>query len=92
MAGHDAPVMPRQPDVLGLGDQVADGEHEAVLVDDDARAFPLGAEYAGGEGVIGDASAQRDDGMADVRHGGLSGMRGRSDHYVCPGGAGARGE
>ena len=57
-----AAVGEAEPDGLGLGDQVADGEHQPVAADDDAMAGPLGAEDRGGEGVVGDAGAESDHG------------------------------
>ena len=35
-----------QPDLLGLGDQVTDGQHQPVFADDDAAALPEIAERA----------------------------------------------
>ena len=52
----------RQPDVLRLGDEIADRQHQAVVGNDDAAAGPLRAEYGGGEGVFGDLGLQRNDG------------------------------
>jgi hypothetical protein len=49
----ETPVLAGQPDFLGLGDQIADGEHQAILADDHAAALAAGAEHRGGEGVIG---------------------------------------
>src|SRR6185436_19806985 len=46
------------PDRARLGDQVADGEDEAVLADDDAVADALGAEQRRGERVVGHDRAQ----------------------------------
>ncbi len=40
-----------QGDVVGLGDQIADGQDDAVLADQDAVADPLSAQRARGEGV-----------------------------------------
>ncbi len=48
---HHAPVVEGKPDRLRLGDEVADGEHKAALVDHNAGALALGAQGAGGEGV-----------------------------------------
>ena len=58
VAGHDAAVVEVQPDRLGLGDQIADGEHQAVLADQHAVAGALGAERLGGEGIGRDDRAQ----------------------------------
>ena len=41
-----------EPDVLGLGDQIADRQHKAALADDDAAAGALLAERLGGESVL----------------------------------------
>jgi hypothetical protein len=47
---HRAPIREVKPDRLRLGDEVADGEHDAVA-DQHAIARPLGPERLGGEGV-----------------------------------------
>src|SRR6185312_15253352 len=65
MAAHDDTVVPRQPDFLGLCDEVADGEHQAVVADDDAAALAPRAERVGGEGVVRDGRAHGDDGWSD---------------------------
>ena len=62
VARDRAPVDKTEPDGLGLGDQVADGEHQPVAADDDAMAGPLGAEDRGGKGIVGDAGAETDHG------------------------------
>ena len=59
-ADHRALVR-REPDGARLGDEIADGEHQAVLADDDAAARAQRAEDLRGEGVVGDFSAQPDD-------------------------------
>ncbi len=59
MAGNDRAVVAGEPDGLGLGDEIADREHEAVVADDDAIARPLGAEDRRGEGVLRYLRAQR---------------------------------
>ena len=51
MAGHRAAVVEREPDRLGLGDQIADGQNEAVAANEDAVAGALGAERLRREGV-----------------------------------------
>ena len=61
MAFNDTPVAEMQPDGLGLGDQVADGQHQAI-VDQHAVAGTFGAEGLGGEGV------RRNDGV-QAEHG-----------------------
>ena len=48
-----------QPDRFGLGDQIADGEHQPV-VDQHAVAGALAAERVGGEGVGRDDGVQAD--------------------------------
>ena len=50
VAGNRAPVREMEPDGLGLGNEVADGEHHAVA-NQNAVAGALGAERLGGEGV-----------------------------------------
>src|ERR1044072_5627243 len=52
VALHHAAVIEMQPDRLGLGDQIADGQHQPALVDQHAVAGALGAEGLGGEGVV----------------------------------------
>ena len=47
---------------FGLGDEIADGEHESALADHHAAAFAQRAEARGGEGVVRDVRAQRNDG------------------------------
>jgi hypothetical protein len=61
MAFHDATVAEVQPDRLGLGDEIADGEHQSV-VDHDAVADALGAERLRGECVGRNDGVQADDG------------------------------
>ena len=61
VAGNDASAAVADPDGLGLGDQIADGEHQAVVADDDAVPRPLGAQRLGGEGVGGDDRLDADD-------------------------------
>ena len=58
MGGNHAPVARRQPDLLGLGDQIADGQHQPVFADDDAAAFPWLPSVARRKGVLGDGRAQ----------------------------------
>ena len=50
MALHHAAVAEMQPDRFGLGDQIADGEHKAV-VDQHAVAGALDTERVGSEGI-----------------------------------------
>ena len=61
MAGNDASIMRREPDLVGLGDQVSDGEDKSVLADHDAAALAQGAEASGGEGIFGHLGPQGDD-------------------------------
>ena len=51
------------PDGAGLGDEIADREHQAVIADDDAVAGALGAEDLRGEGIVGYFGPQTDDGF-----------------------------
>jgi hypothetical protein len=59
MSGHGGAVVGRQPDGLGLGDQIADGEDEPVLADDHSVSGPLGAQNRRGERVLRDLGAQQ---------------------------------
>ena len=59
VAFHHAAVAEMQPDGLGFGDQIADGQHQAV-VDQHAVAGALDAERLGGEGVGRDDRMQAD--------------------------------
>jgi hypothetical protein len=61
MGLHDASAHRGQRHLVGLRDQIADGEHETLLVDDDAAALPVGAEERSGEGVLRHVRAQRHD-------------------------------
>src|SRR5262249_48788556 len=54
------------PDGARLGDEVADGEDEAVLADDDAVAGALRAEDLRGERVVRDLRPQADDAIERV--------------------------
>ena len=69
VAGHDGAGMRGEPDRFGFGDQVADRQHEAVVVDDDAVAGALGAEDRRGERVVRHFDAQSDDRDAAQRRG-----------------------
>ena len=51
-----------EPDGLGLGDQIADRQHQPVRADHDAVAGARGAEDRGGERVVRDLRAQAQDG------------------------------
>ena len=59
MAVHHAAVADMQPDGFGLGDQIADGQHQPVI-DQHAIAGALGAQGVGAEGVAGDDRMQAD--------------------------------
>ena len=59
MALHDAAVAEMQPDGFGLGDEIADGQHQPV-VDQHAIAGALGAERLRAEGVGRDDRMQPD--------------------------------
>ena len=54
MARHHRAVVGGEPDGLRLGDQVTDGEDQAVVADHDAVADTLCAENAGGERFLRD--------------------------------------
>ena len=54
MRGNHSAVLVGQPDFLGLGDQIADGEHHAILADEDAIAGPFGAKRLRRKGIGGD--------------------------------------
>ena len=49
---HRAADAGGQPDRLGLGDQITDGQHQPVAADQDGAAGALGAERPGGERVL----------------------------------------
>ena len=59
MAFHHVAVAEMQPDGLRFGDQIADGQHQAV-VDQHAVAGALDAERLGGEAVGRDDRMQAD--------------------------------
>ncbi len=50
-------IMSGQPDFFGFGDEIADGEDQAIIVDHRTTAFADGAERCGGERRIGDMRA-----------------------------------
>ena len=52
MGLHDPTLVGGQPDFFGLGNQVADGDDEAIIPNDNALARPLRAERLGGEGIV----------------------------------------
>ncbi len=47
-----------EPDGFGLGDQIADGQHQTIATDQNAAAGALGSERPGGEGVVRNARPQ----------------------------------
>src|SRR5512133_530093 len=59
MAGNDLAGIGGKPDLLGFGNQIAYGEHQAVLADHHAIAYALGAEYPAGERILGYFGAQQ---------------------------------
>ena len=61
VARQHAAVARRQPDRFRLGDQVADGDDEAAIADEDPVAGPLRPQNAGGERVLRDGGAQAHD-------------------------------
>src|SRR5262249_57144011 len=50
----DASAAAAQPNGLGLGNQIADGEHQSVAADQYSAPHPLGAQRLRREGVGGD--------------------------------------
>ena len=62
MAGNEAAIGGGDPDRLGFSDEIADGQHEAVIADDDAGALAFRAQRGGGEGILRRGGAQADDG------------------------------
>jgi hypothetical protein len=56
-AADDVTAIGREPDRRGFGDQVADGQDQAIGADHRAIAAALGAEDAGGECIVGDDGA-----------------------------------
>src|SRR6267142_5186135 len=51
MPRDGAAVTQAEPDRLGLGDEIADGQDQTVLADENPVAGPLGAERLGAEGI-----------------------------------------
>src|SRR4051812_38317683 len=60
-AADDIALVRGEPDGARLGDEVADGENEPVVTDDDAAARAQRAEDLCGESVFRDLGAQADD-------------------------------
>ena len=58
--GHYRAIVGRDPDRVGFGDQITDGQDEPIVADDDTAAAALGAEDRRGECVLGDIGTQRD--------------------------------
>ena len=59
VAGHRPTVAQREPDRVRFGDQIADGQDQAVAANDDTVAGTLGAERFRGERIRGHGYAQR---------------------------------
>src|SRR3954454_15107779 len=51
VTGCRLPVAEREPNLIGLRDQITDGEHHAVLANEDAVAGTLGPKRLGRERV-----------------------------------------
>ena len=72
MARHSTAGMVDQPDGLGFGDQIADGQHQAIRRarrrDGHAAAGALSAQRVSGEGIGRDNSAQ-------LNHGAQGGLK-----------------
>ncbi len=60
-AAHHMALVRGEPDRARLGDEIADGEDQAIVADDDATAGAQRAEDLRGEGVFGDFGPQADD-------------------------------
>ncbi|EGE60795.1 hypothetical protein RHECNPAF_1340044 [Rhizobium etli CNPAF512] len=52
MGGNHPAVLGRQPDFLRLGDEITDGQHQAVVANDDAAALPDSAKRLRREGIF----------------------------------------
>ena len=61
VTGQRRAIRQGDPDRIGLGDQVTDGENQTVLADNDTAAGAFGAQHLGGVAVIGDIGAHSDD-------------------------------
>ena len=66
MARHRTAVTERNPDRLRFGNQIADGQHQAVVANEDAVAGALGAERLRGECVRWYGGMQSDHGRQRV--------------------------
>ena len=66
MAGNRALAPEVNPNRLGLGQQVADGQDDAVAADQRTVPDPLGAQDVRREGVRGNKRANADDGAQSV--------------------------
>ena len=62
MTRHRAAIVERDPDRVGFGDQITDGQDQAVAANEDAVAGALGAERFRGKGVGRHGGAQADHG------------------------------
>src|SRR5579872_203909 len=60
---NDAAVIAGQPNALRFGDQIADGEDKAAVLDHDAIAGALRAENVGGKSVFRYGGLKRNDGF-----------------------------
>ena len=69
IAFHEPAVVEPQPDRFGFGDQIADGQNEAIAADQDAVAGPFRAERRCGERIGGDPHRDADharQGMVEI--------------------------
>src|SRR6185436_2309052 len=61
MSGDGPPVMGRQPDFIGLGDQIADREYQAAFPNYHPAALPHGPQSCRSESVIRNQGADTHD-------------------------------
>src|SRR3569832_2238960 len=61
VAGDDATILRCEPHLLSLGDEVPDGEDEALLGDHHAAAFAPRAKAGGSKGIVRDVGTDGDD-------------------------------
>ena len=59
MAGYRIAAVRGQPNCLRFGDQIADGQHQALVADDDAITAALSTQNIGGERLFGNFGAQQ---------------------------------
>jgi hypothetical protein len=57
MTDDFAPLVHRQPHVGGFRDEIADGQHQTLSIDDNAIADAFGSQNARREGILGDDRA-----------------------------------